>query len=94
MFSSGMAAGNQISFVISPENIQLQTAEGALAGIVPNCVDGFVRNKVFLGEVAEYSIDIDGDLNIIARTHPSVSLNRGDRVRASFPENKVIAICG
>ncbi|NLS06164.1 ABC transporter ATP-binding protein [Rhizobium sp. P32RR-XVIII] len=93
MFSSGMPAGNQISFVIRPENIQLHTAEGAPADAMPNCIDGLVRNKVFLGEVAEYSIDINGGLNIIARTHPSISLNRGDRVRASFPENKVIAIC-
>ncbi|MBP1881981.1 ABC transporter ATP-binding protein [Sinorhizobium mexicanum] len=93
MFSSSMTAGHQISFVIRPENIELQPLNGILSDAAPNSVNGHIQGKVFLGEVAEYTIGVDGDQNLIARTHPSIGLNRGDRVRASFPEHKVIAIC-
>ncbi|WP_454853872.1 ABC transporter ATP-binding protein [Rhizobium binxianense] len=94
LFSSGVIAGDQIAFVIRPENVQLQALESTMNGAGPNTIDGFVRGKVFLGEVAEYTIGLDDEHNLIARTHPSLGLNRGDRVRAVLPESKVIAICG
>lgn len=93
MFSSSTAAGNQISFVIRPENIELELAEESVGSAKPNCVSGLVRHKLFLGDVAEYTIDLDGGQKIIARTHPSIGLSCGERVRASFPEQRVIAIC-
>jgi len=93
MFSSGMTAGNQISFVIRPENIQLEAIDALPADTMQNSVNGHISGKVFLGEVAEYTIGVDGEQSLIARAHPSIGLNRGDRVRVSFPESKVIAIC-
>ena len=93
LFSSEMSAGDQISFVIRPENVKLQPAAGTPNGNGSNAVDGHVRGRVFLGEVAEYTIELDGQQNLLARAHPSVGLNQGDRVRAIFPERNVVAIC-
>ncbi|WEX87088.1 TOBE domain-containing protein [Sinorhizobium garamanticum] len=88
-----MTAGHQISFVIRPGNIGLQPFNGIVSDAAPNSVSGLIQGKVFLVEVGEYTIGIDGDQNLLVRTHPSIGISRGDRVRASFPENKVSAIC-
>ena len=91
LFTQAMAADGQVSFVVRPENVQLQAVNGAIpAG--SNMVDGHIKDRVFLGEIAEYTIALKGDQSLIARVHPSVGLNQGDSVRVVLPEQKVVAI--
>lgn len=92
LFANGKVAGSDITFVIRPENVSLEPLTKKMNGTTQNTVDGNVTERIFLGEVAEYVVDVDGIQNLIARLHPSVALNLGDRVRVTFPERNVIAI--
>lgn len=92
-FSTEVAAGNQITFVIRPENIRLQPCEARSDLPDTNVLDGRISGRTFLGEVAEYAIQLNGEQDVIARVHPSVGLQVGDRVRVVMPADKLIAIC-
>ena len=91
LFTQPVDASGQVSFVVRPENVQLQAVNGAIAE-GSNTVDGHIKDRVFLGEIAEYTIALKGEQSLIARVHPSVGLNRGDSVRVVLPEQKVVAI--
>jgi iron(III) transport system ATP-binding protein len=91
LFSADMSAGDQVSFVIRPENVQLQSFDNTKPDNA-NTVDGRIKDRIFLGEIAEYMIALDGCKDLIARVHPSVGLFPGDNVRVVLPEQKVVAI--
>ena len=89
-FPAKSSAGQDIAFVVRPENIELHPASAAQSGA--NIVEGKVTNRVYLGEVAEYSIDLDGKFQLLVRAPPGNGVNAGDRVKAYLPPEKTIAI--
>ncbi|HEX2724251.1 MAG TPA: ABC transporter ATP-binding protein [Beijerinckiaceae bacterium] len=91
-FAARSSAGQDVSFVVRPENVVLARAEGAGAP-GENDVDGRIDGRVYQGEVAEYSIDLDGRFRLLARAHPGIGLGIGDRVRVRLPAERTIAIC-
>ena len=89
-FPAKLGAGENVSFVVRPENIQLRDVNGGPAG--DNVVEGKITNRVYLGEIAEYSIDLDGKFQLLVRAPPGNGAKAGDRVRAYLPPEKTIAI--
>lgn len=87
-----LPAGADIAFVIRPENIDIVNGAYTPAADTQNLVEGTVRQKVFLGEIAEYVIQLPGSHEVLARTKPSSSLSEGDAVKVIMPPEKVIAI--
>jgi iron(III) transport system ATP-binding protein len=88
-FPASLSAGQAVSFVVRPENIQLRPPGGAGS---ENTVEGQIKSRVYLGDIAEYSIDLDGRYELIVRGAPGTSVSAGDRVTAYLPPEKTIAI--
>jgi iron(III) transport system ATP-binding protein len=92
-FAARSNAGQDVSFVVRPENVLLARAEGAYEP-GENVVDGRIDARVYQGEVAEYTIDLNGRFRLLARAHPGLGFGIGDRVRVCLPAERTIAICG
>jgi iron(III) transport system ATP-binding protein len=88
-FPAGLSAGQDVSFVVRPENIELRPS-GAAKG--ENTVEGKVTSRVYLGEIAEYAVDLDGRYELIVRGPPGNGVGAGDRVSVYLPPEKTIAI--
>jgi iron(III) transport system ATP-binding protein len=91
-FSSRSTAGQDVSFVVRPENVELQRSDGKAAATLENLIEGQVTGRVYLGEVAEYTVDLGGRFKLLARTHPGLGITTGDRVRVRLPAERTIAI--
>jgi iron(III) transport system ATP-binding protein len=89
-FPAKLAAGEKVSFVVRPENIELSPVSAGKSG--DNMVEGKVISRVYLGEIAEYSIDLDGKFQLLVRAAPGIGATTGDRIRAYLPPEKTIAI--
>ncbi len=88
-FAAAAEAGREISFGIRPENVELTPPD--ISGS-ENAVEGIVGARVYLGEVAEYTVNLPGGATLLARTRPSAPLATGDRVRVHLPPDRTIAI--
>ena len=92
-FPERAAQGKEISFVVRPENVSLERCDGDLKTAGENVLEGRIAGRVYLGDVAEYTVDIDGDRRLLARAHPAADLASGDRVRVALPADRTVAIC-
>jgi ABC-type Fe3+/spermidine/putrescine transport system ATPase subunit len=90
-FAARSTAGQDVSFVVRPENVQLSRADGPSTD--ENVIEGRIDSRVYQGEVAEYTVDLDGRFRLLARAHPAVGLGIGERVRVRLPAERTIAIC-
>ena len=88
-FPAQSHAGQTVSFVIRPENVLLQPASGTKE---QNAIEGRVATRVYLGEIAEFAIDLDGGQQLLVRAPPGNGVKAGDRIRAYLPPDKSIAI--
>jgi ABC-type Fe3+/spermidine/putrescine transport system ATPase subunit len=88
-FRTGAAAGTQVKFVARPENVEFELGE---ATGEENILTGAVAARVYLGDIAEYTIEAGG-VRILARARPSQSLAHGANVRVRLPAERTIAIC-
>jgi iron(III) transport system ATP-binding protein len=87
-------AGKQVAFVVRPENIHLARVDaGGGLGAAQNALEGRIVSHVYLGDVAEYTIVVDGDRRMLARAHPGAGLAPGDQVRVLLPAERTVAIC-
>src|SRR6185312_13037126 len=87
-FAASAVAGETVSFVIRPENVEIQAPDASAI----NIVEGRVAARTYLGEAAEYTIDLDGRFNLLARAHPSLVLGQNERVRLRLPQERTIAV--
>ncbi len=90
--TSDILPGQQTTFVIRPENIELRP-EGDARRPCRNTVHGHVRNRVFLGEIAEYVVQLGGEQELLVRAHPSLALQEGQAVQVVMPPERIVAIC-
>ena len=91
-FSQSAAAGEQVTFVIRPENIDVRAQSAQSTGAVGNEVRGRVQGRVFLGEITEYSIALDAGEMLIARLHPAKVFAPGEIVTATLTPRNLIAM--
>lgn len=88
-FRVAAQAGASVKFVARPENVECARGESDGG---ENTFTGRMLARVYLGEVAEYTIGV-GDIHLLVRAHPSVALAQGESVRVRFPAERTIAIC-
>jgi iron(III) transport system ATP-binding protein len=88
-FRRAAVAGDSVKFVTRPENVLCTKDSG---GQGENAVSGAIASRVYLGEIAEYTVQVNG-AEILVRSHPGVALAVGDAVRVHFPAERTIAIC-
>jgi ABC-type Fe3+/spermidine/putrescine transport system ATPase subunit len=79
-----------VKFVTRPENIELSIDDGGEQR--ENTFVGRIVSRVYLGEIAEYTIRVGDDVLLLARAHPSNSLAQGESVRVTLPSERTIAI--
>ena len=92
-----MSAGQPVSFIVRPENVELlchradrpHPAQQLPAG---NLIEGRIGGRVYLGDIAEYAIELGGSRTLIARARPDIGLGPGDAVTVRLPPERVIAI--
>jgi iron(III) transport system ATP-binding protein len=92
-FANRSTAGQHVSFVVRPENVELHRLDEKAAAVSENFIDGKVTGRVYLGEIAEYTVDLDGRFKLLARAHPGLGIVTGERVRVRLPAERTIAIC-
>lgn len=89
-YPAPVAAGDDVTFVIRPENVTLRPASDR--GLGENEASGTVFGRVFLGEVVEYSVRLDKGDALIVRLHPATLLAQGDRVIVHLAPDRLIAL--
>ena len=90
-FAGANPAGAVVSFVVRPENVGIsRSTESQLAK--QNTFEGQIASRVYLGDVAEYAINIAGKCKLLARGRPTEALGAGDRVVVSLPVERTIAM--
>ena len=52
-----------------------------------------MTRSVYLGEIAEYTVNLDGRFKLLARAPPGLGISTGERVRVRLPAERTIAIC-
>lgn len=93
LFAARANADADVAFVVRPENIALEHfGDVKEESSRENVFEGRIAGRVYLGEVAEYTVDLDGRFRLLARTHPGLVFASGDRVSVSFPADRTVAI--
>jgi len=89
-FTASHRAGSEITFVIRPENVELAPLTGG--PLADNCIEGKVVGRVYLGDIAEYTVALDKETNLLVRGRPDMPLDGEGRVRVRLPVEHTIAI--
>jgi iron(III) transport system ATP-binding protein len=92
-FANRSTAGQDVSFVVRPENVELHRLDEKAEAMSENVIDGRVTGRVYLGEIAEYTVDLGGRFKLLARAPPGLGIGMGERVRVRLPAERTIAIC-
>jgi iron(III) transport system ATP-binding protein len=74
----GITEGDKVILSVRPENVWLRPL-AADAAPAPGAVTGTVEEVVYMGDTVEIRVALPG-ATLSARTHPSTTLGRGDRV--------------
>ena len=92
-FSAPAAAGSAVTFVIRPENLTVTggAAGGAAAG-ENNLVTGHVRRETYLGEIAEYGVEIGGETELVVRTAPASGISVGNELTLRLVPEKTVVL--
>jgi iron(III) transport system ATP-binding protein len=92
-FTASVRATPRLGVVIRPENILIAKAGGPGSAALPvaNRFEGRVRSETFLGEIAEYEVEI-GDALIFVRTRPDTDVGPGDTATLVFPVAHSLAL--
>ncbi|MFN8518532.1 MAG: ABC transporter ATP-binding protein [Chloroflexota bacterium] len=85
----GMAEGEAATLAVRPENVWLHPLGDQ--DRQPGVVTGTVEETVYLGDTVEVRVAATG-CAISARTHPSVTLRAGDRVRVELRRDDLAVI--
>jgi iron(III) transport system ATP-binding protein len=89
-FARSEGAGEEVLVVIRPEDVIL-TAQPPAEG--ENAFTGKVANRIFLGEVIDYLIDMSGE-EVRVRARPEWDFNIGSPVHVTLPAVKCVGIAG
>jgi iron(III) transport system ATP-binding protein len=92
-FPAAVKAVPEASVVVRPENIRVRRvgSDGASSASDRNQLTGTIRDETYLGEIAEYLIDVNG-IEIIVRSHPETALTAGDSVEMTFSVADTLAL--
>jgi hypothetical protein len=55
-------------------------------------IEGRIGGRVYLGDIAEYVVELAGSRTLIARARPDIGVGPGDTVTVCLPPERVIAI--
>ena len=90
-FTAAHSAGSEVALAIRPENITL-TSIAALDQATDNAMEGRIVTRLYLGDIAEYMIELDGQEKLVVRGRPDMSLGNNGRVRVRLPVEHMIAV--
>ena len=90
-FPNAAAAHSKVSLVVRPEHIAIRKVNGVEARADnTNRLAGHVTREIYLGEIAEYLVQVGGG-EILVRT-PLGSVSKGDAVILSFAADHTVAL--
>jgi putative spermidine/putrescine transport system ATP-binding protein len=79
----GLSAGDSAWLSVRPEDLGLHPP--SFRPDSQNQVHGVVRERAFLGNIADYRVEVPGDVLLRVQAAPSLKYARGDKVTVSFP---------
>ena len=79
MVPEGMTEGELVTLSVRPENVWLHRLPEDDEAVPPGTLTGTVDQMIYMGDVLDVRIALEG-CTVAARAHPSVQLQRGDRV--------------
>jgi iron(III) transport system ATP-binding protein len=74
---AGLKAGDAVDIAVRPENVTLAPAGGADNS-------GIVRERVFLGNICEYTVALPGGALLRVQTHPLQQFGEGEAVAVTI----------
>jgi iron(III) transport system ATP-binding protein len=76
--SPALETGAPVDLAIRPENIRLRNKAAG------NTIAGLIREKTFLGNLAEYWVELPGNQSLRVQTHPIEAFEIGSAVYAEI----------
>ena len=86
--SGEASVGDRVNIAVRPENVSVAAPGTAVNG---NAVRGRVEAVVFLGNLLDCAVDVDGH-NFHVQLHPAEPPAPGHQVELHFPEEHILAM--
>ena len=92
-FPAATRSGASSALVVRPEHIIIRKHSGEMPPAQPriNCLAGKVKREIYLGEIVEYLVAVEGG-EMLVRTPLNADVANGDTVTLSFPAERTIAL--
>jgi ABC-type Fe3+/spermidine/putrescine transport system ATPase subunit len=90
-FPLATEARKGLAVVVRPEHVAIAHDDAPADGAA-NRLSGRVISEVYLGEMVEYVVAVDGDAEFLVRTAAGRPIAVGERVRLSFPPERAVAV--
>jgi iron(III) transport system ATP-binding protein len=87
MCPKGISVGDAVTVSIRPEDVTVGTSDAT----GQNRLAGTVTQVLYLGEAIDVRVSLAGE-SIVARTHPSAQVRRGDAVTVELPIERCTVI--
>ena len=87
-FRTAASSGDEVKFVTRPENVRCVSGVDSSE---ENTFDGKLLSRVYLGEIVECTVMVNG-MEVILRGHPSEVIAHDQIVHIQFPADRTIAI--
>ena len=90
--ASDMAQGQKIKIATRPEDLSLTLANSGVDHNSANVLRGRVVNRVFLGEINEYHLQLGSGETFVARGRFGPEIATDNEVDASFPPKRALGL--
>ena len=92
-FPIALRSGYSTALVVRPEHIVIRKHNGEMPPAQPrlNLLAGKVKREIYLGEIVEYLVAVEGG-DILVRTPLAPDVANGDAVSLAFPAERTIAL--
>jgi ABC-type Fe3+/spermidine/putrescine transport system ATPase subunit len=91
LFPTATEARKGLAVVVRPEHVAI-AHEDAPSESAVNRLSGRVTSEIYLGEMVEYVVAVDGGAEFLVRTAAGRPIAVGERVRLSFAAERAVAV--
>lgn len=86
-YKGELSPGDKVILVVRPESIKLRPF-GEKQVELDNCFEAEVKEKIYLGNVMDYRLQLEGNISMRVQEDPWISLEIGERALATFSSDE------